>query len=256
MTEPGTTVVASANVLCTLGADAARESLRAVLDQRPDLVGLQEWTASRRRLLGETGPVRTVWPGRRVRGGSIDGAGYLWLAPAAGGCPVGLLAERFALVEGWTRVLGGVGRSDRAARPVPLLPPRVATVVVARDRLLDRTVALVDYHLTPGVQARGRYRDDRPLLVARHREEVRRLGRLVEELLAAGHATYAVGDSNLHGLRLPGLTSAWEGREDGPGTFGHRQIDDVHGPSRAVEVTLLETPSDHRALLVRRADLG
>jgi hypothetical protein len=136
-----------------------------------------------------------------------------------------------------------------------VLPARFAAVVTLRDRDADRTIGLVNYHLTPGVQTRGRYRDDRPLLVARHRAEVRRLGGLVAGLVAAGHAVYALGDSNFDGLRLPGLTSAWEGREDSPGTFGeHRKIDDVHGPGPALSVTLLSSPSDHRAVLVRRAD--
>ena len=67
---------------------------------------------------------------------------------------------------------------------------------------------------------------------------------------------YAVGDSNLDGLRLPGLTSAWEGREDEPGTLGSgtRKVDDVHGPGRASAVRRLTTPSDHQAVLVTRID--
>jgi hypothetical protein len=67
---------------------------------------------------------------------------------------------------------------------------------------------------------------------------------------------YAVGDSNLDGLRLPGLTSAWEGREDEPGTLGEgtRKVDDVHGPGPASDVRRLTTPSDHQAVLATRLD--
>jgi endonuclease/exonuclease/phosphatase family metal-dependent hydrolase len=227
--------VATANVLCTLGREDARAAVAAVLAADPDLVGLQEWGWSRRGLLPR--------------------ADHDWVAPVYGGNPVGVRRARFDILGRRLRPLGGIGRSDRAARPVPVLPPRVATVVLLRDRLLGRTVSLVNYHLVPGVQSRGAYRADRPLLVARHDTEVRRLRALVAEQLAAGHVTYALGDSNLHGLRLPGLTSAWEGHEDGRGTFGsHRRIDDVFGPGPASEVRLLDTASDHRAVVVRRPD--
>ena len=67
---------------------------------------------------------------------------------------------------------------------------------------------------------------------------------------------YAAGDSNFDGLRLAGLSSSWEGREDHPGTIGSatRKVDDVHGPGPADEVTLVTTPSDHRALVTTRSN--
>ena len=81
------------------------------------------------------------------------------------------------------------------------------------------------------------------------------LHRLVQEQVGLGRVVHAVGDSNFDGLRLPPLTSAWQGREDGPGTLGsRRKIDDVHGPGPATSVTLLDTPSDHKAVIVTRPD--
>ena len=78
---------------------------------------------------------------------------------------------------------------------------------------------------------------------------------LVGAALAAGHVTFAVGDSNFHGFRLPGLTSAWEGRPESPGTLGaSRRVDDVFGPGPAAAVTLLGTASDHKAVLAARPD--
>jgi len=66
---------------------------------------------------------------------------------------------------------------------------------------------------------------------------------------------YAVGDANFDGLRLNGLTSAWEGRESDPGTLGpRRKIDDVHGPGPAASVTVLTSRSDHKAVIVGRED--
>ena len=105
--------------------------------------------------------------------------------------------------------------------------------------------------------ARGRrHWDVAVLLVARHRQEVERLERLIAQYQREGHVVYAVGDSNFDSLRLAGLTSAWEGREDHPGTIGARtrKLDDVHGPGPASEVKLLHTPSDHRALVTVRED--
>ena len=227
----------SANVLCTLDRGDARTALREVLGAGPDVVGLQEWGLGRRDLL------------RRE-------PGYAWAVPLYGGTPVGVRTERFELLGFRSRVLGRLTRADRGVRAFPAEPPRRATVARLHDRLHDRTVSVVNYHLVPGVQSRGRYREERPRLVARHRTEVRRLGDLVAAELALGHVVLALGDSNFDGLRLPGLTSAWAGREhERPGTLGpHRKIDDVFGPGPASSVDLLSTPSDHRAVVVRRPD--
>lgn len=248
------TTVATANVLCTLGQEDARTALGVALALGPDLVGLQEWYPSRVGLLRETGRVGLV-PGVGLHLGRRGGGSgeYLWHLPLLGGCVVGARADRFELRSCRPRLLSGPGHADRDDGFLGLEPPRLATVAVYLDRHLDQTVALVDYHLVSGVQARGRYRLDRPGLVGRHQREVSRLEALVDELLAAGHVVHAVGDSNFDGLRLPGLTSAWEGREHAPGTLGPvRHVDDVHGPGRAELVTSLWTPSDHRALVVRR----
>ncbi|MGH3411972.1 MAG: hypothetical protein ACRDPH_02695 [Marmoricola sp.] len=99
-------------------------------------------------------------------------------------------------------------------------PPRLATLGVYRDRRGPPTVSLVCHHLVPGAQgADDRYREDRPLLAARHRREVRRLGRLVDGQRRLGQVVYVVGDANVDRLCLPGLVSAWDGRGQQPGTF-------------------------------------
>jgi endonuclease/exonuclease/phosphatase family metal-dependent hydrolase len=230
------TVVATANILSSLRPVDARAAVEAVLAAGPDIVGLQEWGWSRRTLLPR--------------------AEFAWLAPRYGGNPVGARRDRFDLLRVQLRALGWLARCELGVRPVPVLPPRFATVAVLRDRLLDRTVSVVNYHLVPGVQSRGAYRADRPLLAARHRSEVRRLEALIHDEQASAPVTFALGDSNFDGLRLPDLTSAWHGREDGPGTLGsHRKIDDVFGPGPATAVTRVTTASDHQAILVARPDL-
>lgn len=244
-------VVATANVNRALGADDARRALRGVLEHEPDLIGLQEWHPWRFRLLTETGRV-AVLRGRRI-GRRKDG--YVWTSPILGDCVVGAHTERFSLVEARSVALSRLGRADKPERWLRIEPQHRATVATYEDRVVDRTVSLICYHLVPGVQTRGIYRDDRPLLAARHRQEVERLQALVDERHALGHTVYAVGDSNFDGLRLSGLTSAWEGREAEPGTWGaRRKIDDVHGPGVPLSVRLIANASDHKAVVVDRLD--
>lgn len=246
--------MASANILGSLGPTQAREALEEVLALRPDLIGLQEWGPARFALLRESGrPGLVPHLGGRLSRRNGVGAGYLWNMPLVGGCVVGARADRFELVQCRTRFLSRLGLADRHQRRPNLEPARAATVAVYRDRHLDQTVCLVDYHLVAGVQRDGRYRADLPALVARHRREVRALDRLVREQLDRGHLVFAAGDSNFDGLRLEGLTSAWAGVANHPGTFGRRRkIDDVHGPGPAENITLVTTPSDHKAVVVRR----
>ena len=233
MTSP--TVVATANVHWRLPAEQSRRALDGVLALEPDLVGLQEWGFSRRRILRQVG------------------SAHRWWAPPLGGCPVGARADRFELTGRRVAVLSPPGRDGRAGHRFRPRRARLATVATYRDRRGDRPVTVVCFHLTPGVQALGEYREDRPRPVARHREEVRRLQELVDALLTRGHAVHALGDSNFDGLRLRGLTSAWEGRDGEPGTLGpHRKVDDVHSaPGRAVSVTRLTSDSDHQAVVVK-----
>ena len=229
------TVVATANVLGRLGRAEAREAVAAVLEHRPDLVALQEWHPWRAGLLG-----------------GFDE--YAWKVPLLGGCAVGARRERYALVSHSSRMLSPPGRADREGRVLGLEPARVATIMVLRDQAARSTVALVDYHLASQVQRAGRYREDRPVLVARHRREAATLLRLVGAELAAGRAAYACGDSNFHGFRLPPLVSAWAGRVGAGGTLGpDRQVDDVHALVAPAHVRTVAPPSDHLAVVATYA---
>ncbi len=262
MGERGRTIdVATANIQDSLGAAAALSALNAVLALEPDLVGLQEWYPTRLRVLSRTGPVRLVLPGVTGWVGKAPATastpGYLWNAPLLGGCAVGARADRFEPVSCRTRLLSAPGLTDRGRRRRGPEPGRAATVTVHRDLHVDRTVCLVNFHLVSGVQSGGRYRQERPALVTRHRHEADALTALVREQLALGHVVHATGDSNFDGFRIDGLTSAWEGRTHHPGTLGpRRKVDDVHGPGPAERVTVVTTGSDHAALVVRRPDPG
>ena len=248
-------MVATANVLRDLTPSQARGALAGVLDHAPDLVGLQEWGRSRWSLMRETGSVGLVGrlaPRPRVR--DQDASAYVWVTPLLGDCSIGARSGRYDLVSSRSLLLSGIVRAERQDRWLGVEPPRFATVVRYDDRVTGQRLACVVYHLSPGVQRRGSYRNDRPRLVAKHQREVRVLQRLIDDETARGHQVYALGDSNFDGLRFAGLTSAWAGREDEPGTHAHdRQIDDVHGPGRATSVTRVSSESDHRAIVVTRA---
>ena len=254
-----TTVVASANILYKLPAREARTALSEVLAHEPDLIGLQEWYVSRLLLLRRFGDVRVVPSPVPLLGASLlgrRGAAYHWISAVPGGNVVGARVDRFDLLSSRVVFVSGMWRADRPDRLFQIEPPRVVTIGIYRDRVVDRTVAMMSYHLAPGVERQAAYREDRPRLVGRHRTEVRRLERLVAEHQRAGHVVYAVGDSNFDSLRLAGLTSAWQGREHRPGTIGTgtRKLDDVQGPGPASRVTLLTTPSDHKAVVATRPD--
>lgn len=245
----------TANVLFRLRRADALASLNQILAEEPDLVGLQEWYVSRTDLLLRTGDV-TLTPSLGLLRLPTRRSGYHWVTTIGAGCAVGARAERFDLVQGRSVLLSGLGRAERDDYAFNAEPPRIAAVGVYRDRYVDRTVAIISYHFVAGTQAGGHYREDRPLLVARHRAEVRRVEELIGEYQRAGYTVYAVGDANVHLLPLAGLTSSWTGREDEPGTIGDelRKIDDVHGPGPATSVRLIQTRSDHRAVLAVRPD--
>ncbi|MEP9365324.1 hypothetical protein ABLE68_20325 [Nocardioides sp. CN2-186] len=224
-------------------------------------MGLQEWYPTRVAALRARGEVRLApgvgLPSVPVPGSQASGGpSYHWVATLADGNVVGARADRFDLLSARAVLTVGPARCERPGQLLGIEPPRFIGVGVFRDRVVDRTVAVLSYHLTAGVQVRGSYRPDRPRLTARHAREVRSLADLVVEHHRAGHVVYAVGDSNFDGLRLPTLTSAWEGREDEPGTLGdgRRKIDDVHGPGPAHDVRRLVTASDHQAVVATRWD--
>lgn len=247
--------IATANVQYTLGIGPAREALTAVIDPAADLVALQEWYPSRWPLLRERGRIQPVpaprWLSIRARAGQPSSHNsFSWAAHLVGGCVVGARSQRFDLVSCRSVLLTWPGRAERPDRFFGVEPPRYATVAVFNDHLADRSVALMSYHLVAGVQKDGVYRADRPRLTERHRHEVGRLVEVVDRLRAAGHQVYAAGDGNFHGLGLPSLKSTWEGRDTHRGTLGaHRRIDDIHGPSRPESVRLIETASDHAAVV-------
>ncbi|MGN6250699.1 MAG: hypothetical protein ACTHNS_02665 [Marmoricola sp.] len=247
-------LVASANVQQDLPIPVAREAVQAVLDEQPDLVGLQEWRPDRFLLLRTWGAVGLA-PGTPAVPGS--GTSYDWVTTPFG-CVVGARADRFRLLSARWGLLNGVVAARSPYRPLGLEPPRMLAIGRYRDERTGRAVTMICYHLVPGVQAGKVYRTDQPRLVALHRAEHVRLQRAIDEAQECGDDVYAVGDANFDGFFLEGVTSCWVGHEDAPPTFGKRRrhIDDVFGPGPASSVRLLTTASDHKAVLADRPDFS
>jgi hypothetical protein len=244
-------VVATANILRDLSRSEAGDVLDAVLDEQPDLVALQEWDLPRLPTLRARGSLRLVpGPAWRLKAARPNPA-YQWAATLVGGTAVGARTERFDLLEARAILLSGIGRTDSPHRRFGLEPPRVATLGRFRDSESGGTVSMIGYHLVPGVEADGRYREDRPRISDRHRREISRLQREIRLLRDQGDTVYAAGDSNFDGFRLEGLVSLWETRPGDPGTHGpRRKIDDVLSVEPATSVRLLTNASDHKAVLV------
>lgn len=239
-------LAASANVEARLPGAVAAACVGQLIEHAPDVIGLQEFFATRAPVIGRFGRVRML-PGPLALG--RDSA-YTWVGSLLGDCVIGVRTDRFtvddARVPQWSRW----GRAENPTRPWGLEPPRRGLLL--RVRAGEVPLSVINFHFSPGVQARGAYRPDRPRLVARHREETRRLEAAVAGERAAGRTVIAMGDSNLDGFRIDGLASAWSERPNGSGTLGRRFVDDIFGPGPAHEVTTLDNASDHRAVLALR----
>lgn len=248
-------VIAWANIKAALAPGLAALDLERVITRAGryghgiTAVALGEWYLRRRRALRALR--RRLYTTHGLR---------LTAHKAPGGCPVLLNRAQLEHVRTRPVLLAGAGRVDKSPGRRRLLGPNIATAVIARDADTGARYALIGYHLTAEVEHDGRdrnrdgYRDDRPLRVRRHRLERRRLERWVRRQLRKGRRVYALGDSNLDLMPIPGLTSAWVGRERKPGTLrgGRRKIDDVHGPGLAEVAARVTLASDHDGLIAVR----
>lgn len=243
--------VATVNMRVTIPSFAASTALTKVLTHPAggvDLVGLQEWGNSRNEILRRNGSLHRTPRLMRALGRSAAWQrkdGYVWARALLGGSPVGAAGARYELIKVWTRVLALPGRVDKSLRRRSWLPASLATVALFFDHVLGEEVVVVNYHLTAEVQIGRHYRGDRPMRVARHKGEVRGLGRIAHHQLKKGRRVYFVGDGNFDGLQIPGLVSCWTGHERHAHTLGHRAVDIIHAQDEATQVDVIESISDH-----------
>lgn len=264
MSERGDRVLTQ-NVWVNAPIDVAEAVLRRLLGREPDIVALQEWPGGRNPLLSATGTFERVPTARRAvrrRRRWEPGAGLTWSRPVLGPTgPIGLRADRYEVLDCRAMTL----TPARRVRPTPkhpraTLPANRATQILAHDHQRDEEVVVLGYHLWSGVQVGGHYsqRHGDRARVDGHRDQVAALSALIGDHLAQGRTVYALGDSNFSGLTLPGLVSAWDGRErQARGTHrgSRRKIDDVFGPTRPERVELVDHPHpsiDHQGVLAVR----
>jgi hypothetical protein len=221
-------IVATANVLKTLGQDDAARSLNAVMIHRPQMVGLQEWDKSRRPLLALRGRVFRLPRLRKRLGRKAPTSGYVFGYPLGGAPPVGVDAEWGELLAVRTITLAK-GRGVRATK---------ACEALIRERATGALHVVLNLHLLA--------HHDRPAYAAAWRQ-----GRAAAIEWAEswhGFNRWVMGDTNKHLMALPPLVSCWHGNKVDP-TFGPRTIDNIYADRHATHVHAIETPSDHNAVV-------
>lgn len=228
-------IIASCNMRFTLADGPAEAGLRKVLDESPHIVALQEW-----------GPDRTRILQRIAKDGTYD-----WARPGGDGGPILWDNDRYVRKSGRGVRLAGTELVGHLIGRKTKLPASIATEIVLDDlEPHGQTVAVINYHLTAEVQMGADYRKDlaHRLRVRRHKRERRRLARRARYHLKRGRRTYLCGDGNFDSMQLKGLTNCWDRRPGG--TLGHRAVDIVFADIKPRNVRAIETPSDHKAIVV------
>ena len=221
--------LASHNVWVNLDDTHAEHAVSKVLRYRPDIIGLQEWGRSRRTILRDLGRV-TAFPRIRYHvGPPHKQAGYVFAYPI-GGQPVGVNAAVLEIVAVRRRKLSAKRPGVRAT---------YGTELIAQLRDTGETVAVLNVHPVA--------HHDRPQNKAAHTEAVESIREWAEEW--AGFRRYVMGDMNARNVRIPGLRSCWDGRP-AEGTFRGRAIDHIYGIHPFHTVRVVNTTSDHHAVVV------
>lgn len=253
-----TTAVATLNMRNTatpyrIGPQAAERGLVKVLatGNGVDLIGLQEWAGGPRNAILRRRGV-TLFVGAKPRLDlKLPAAGYTWVRPVLGGPWVGAKGPRFRPLFVRSKTLAPAGRLERVPGFRSLLGASKVTVAGFHDLALARTVVVINGHLTRHVEKGGHYRSGLPKTVARHRREVAALNRVIRYHRNRGRIVYVTIDGNYDGLDLDGVVECWEGhpRSETGGTLGSRRPEVIAGPTRARDVYVVETASDHDAVV-------
>jgi len=224
------TRVCTANIRVTLPRKVAERALDKVLTEaRPHIIGVQEW-----------GPGRNPAMHRLAHKHGMEWA----RVPGAG--PI-MWDDRYRLVKAEPRRLARAGFMGRLAGRRLTLPDSIAALVILEHK--GRETVVINVHLTAEVQYGPGYRrtSAHRARVRRHKREVRSLRNIARRQRRKGREVYVVGDFNFDGLRIPGLTSCWLGRNGG--TLGNRAVDIVFAAYPAARVRTIRTPSDHDAVV-------
>lgn len=220
--------LASHNILVSLPDPRAAAAVRRVLQTGPDIIGLQEWGRSRRSVLKRFGTV-VMFPRLRRLWFDYPDAGYVFCYPL-GGQPVGVNASEYEVL---------VVRRKRLSGRRPGVRPTFGTEVQFRKRGGGPTQAVLNVHPVA--------HHDRPQNAAAHLEAVESIRAWVEDW--HGFDKYVMGDMNSRHVALPPLVSCWDGRKALPTGPHGGAIDHIYGPRGFSAVEVVDTPSDHHAVI-------
>lgn len=220
--------LATHNVKVDLPDPRAAAAVRVVLQRNPDVLGLVEWGRSRRSVLAKFGTV-VVFPRLRTLWLAYPDAGYVFCYPI-GGQPVGVDASRQEVLAVKRRRLSGKR---------PGVRPTFGTELHFRSRSDGKMRAVLNVHPVA--------HHDRPANAEAHAEAVKSIREWVEEW--HGYDRYVLGDMNARAVDLPPLKSCWDGRRDQPTGPHGGAIDHIYGPDGFASVEVIDTPSDHHAVI-------
>ncbi len=224
--------IATSNVYVELDNAGAAKALDQVLATDPQILGLQEWSRSRRKILRKKARV-VLFPATarhlRKRGlaRAYPAAGMVFAYPALGGQPVGVDA-------GYGEIL--------SARRILLAKRR------GKVRATYGTEVLIRVHAT------GQLRPVLNLHLLAHHDDPDHAAGWAEGRQSAidwveswaGFDALVMGDTNKDLMDLPPLVSCWVGNRH-PGTLHGRSIDNIYARSKAGAARTIRTPSDHDA---------
>lgn len=227
--------LATLNVLVKLTDALALIAVETVLEWQPHIVGLQEVGRSRRSALKRLGPVITFPNLRRVLRRRPPMKGWVTVYPL-GGQPIVYDAARLSLVS-VRRIVLALGRNGVRAT--------YATECVFRDRVTGATVPVLNTHLVAHLH-RDRNADANTAALI-----------TINEWCKAwdGYPAYVLGDFNKRQVSIRGMVESRRGRRTDLPTFKGRPIDKIFGRRRFVDARVVDTPSDHSALIADDQDV-
>lgn len=222
--------VATSNVWVKLNPKQASSVVDEVLAAKPQIVGLQEWSRGRRKILRKNGPAM-VFPGaqkvlrRWHLAEKYPTAGVVFGYPPIGGQPIGVDSEYGEIIAVRQIELAKRRKKVRATK---------GTEALIRVKATGALVPVLNLHL-----------------LAHHNDPAHKAGWEEGRRAAidwaeswAGYDCIVMGDTNKDLMDLDGLISCWDGHPQ-PGTFKGRSIDNIYGRLKAADAFTIRTRSDH-----------
>lgn len=208
--------------------EAAGRTIAEVIARRPAIAGFQETGRSRREVLGRFGQV-VVFPRLAQVWRKPPTVGNIFVYPL-GGQPVMVDAAKLVLVS---------VRQVQLSQRRPGVRPTYGTELVATRRRDGETVAVLNVHPVAHLE--------RPENKAAHVEAIDNVVDWADDW--DRYRRYVLGDFNQQHVEIPDLVSCWDGRRDQATGPGGGTPDHIFGPNGFEDVEVINTDSDHHAVV-------